>query len=350
MDFLTELKEFSSRITQLRGNISTEEATKTSVVLPFFQLLGYDVFNPLEFVPEYTADAGTKKGEKVDYAIMQNKEPIMIVEVKAITSDLSAKHINQLFRYFTVTKARFGVLTNGIIYRFYSDLEEPNKMDMKPFLEINLLDIKEDAVQELSKFKKENFNIRGILNSASELKYTSLIKNAIAEQFKNPSDQFVKSLLTKDIYNGAKTQAIIDKFRKITIIALNQYMNELINNKIKNAISPQQAASYKMELSVEKDYEFLQEETETLDYIRKMLNLSENDVSYKKTSRYAYMHITGASYKWICRVSIRTENRLLTLHNFEKHNFETEYFFDDVSQLEQIKEIIKAVYNECTLM
>lgn len=349
MEFINEVKNFANRISHLRENITTEEATKTSTVLPFFQLLGYDVFNPLEFIPEYTADTGTKKGEKVDYAIMRNNNPIMIVEVKAINSDLNTKHINQLFRYFTVTKARFGVLTNGIIYKFYSDLEEPNKMDLNPFLEINLLDIKEESIAELSKFKKDNFDMKGILNSASELKYTALMKNAISEQFKNPSDQFVKSLLTKEIYNGVKTQAVVDKFREIAVVAINEYINDLINDKIKNAISTQTFSSEPGSSEI-KDYDFLPEELETLDYVRDMLNISKNDVVYKKTSRYAYMHIPGSTNKWICRVTVKTNNKLFTLHKFEKHNFETKYYYDEVELLDQIEDIIYKVYTECTLM
>ena len=121
MEFLEKLKNFSNRIEHLKGNIQTEEATKTSIILPFFQLLGYDVFNPLEFVPEYTADVGIKKGEKVDYAIMINNEPLILIEAKPINTELSVKHMSQLIRYFSVTKAKFGILTNGIIYQFYSD-------------------------------------------------------------------------------------------------------------------------------------------------------------------------------------------------------------------------------------
>ncbi len=222
MDFSNELNEFAARISKLRESIRTEEATKTSLVLPFFQLLGYDIFNPLEFVPEYTADTGTKKGEKVDYAIMKNHDPIIIVEVKPVSTELNAKHINQLFRYFTVTKARFAILTNGITYRFYSDLEETNKMDLFPFFEFNVLDLKADTVAELIKFRKESFDMKGILNSASELKYISLLKNAIAEQFHDPSEQFIRALI-KNIYTGVKTQAVIDKFRELTLAAINDY-------------------------------------------------------------------------------------------------------------------------------
>ena len=145
MDFIEEITQFSKRIEHIKDNICTEEATKTSVILPFFQLLGYDVFNPLEFIPEYTADTGIKKGEKVDYAILNNGEPLVLIEAKSVNTELTLKHMNQLLRYFMVTNARFGILTNGIIYKFFSDLEESNKMDSVPFFEFNLFDIKKDT-------------------------------------------------------------------------------------------------------------------------------------------------------------------------------------------------------------
>ena len=147
MDFIEKITQFSKRIERIKDNIYTEEATKTSIILPFFQLLGYDVFNPFEFVPEYIADAGTKKGEKVDYAILLDKEPLILIEAKSANTELVPKHMNQLLRYFTVTKAKFSILTNGIIYQFYSDLEEPNKMDTKPFLTFDLFNIKKDKVE-----------------------------------------------------------------------------------------------------------------------------------------------------------------------------------------------------------
>ncbi len=338
MDFSDKIKEFSNRISKLENSISTEEATKTSIVLPLFQLLGYDVFNPFEFVPEYTADT-----------IIQNSDPIIIIEVKPINTDLSTKHINQLFRYFTVTKARFGILTNGLIYKFYSDLEEPNKMDLTPFFEINLLDLNENSISELKKFQKENFNMKGILNSASELKYTSLLKNAIIEQFNDPSEQFVRALI-KNIYSGVKTQAVIDKFKELTIVAMNDYISDLLNDKIKTAItsSVTQQESTEKHNADEKEYSFLPEEIETLDFIKNMLNI--NNVSYKKTSRYAYMHISASQYKWICRVTIRQDNKLFALHKFNSTDYETEYYFDDVTLLNQIQTLIKDTYQKCNAM
>ena len=348
MDFSSQVKEFSERVSRLKSSINTEEATKTSIVLPFFHLLGYDVFNPLEFVPEYTADTGTKKGEKVDYAIMKNNDPIIIVEVKPANMDLNAKHLNQLFRYFTVTKARFGILTNGVVYRFFSDLEEANKMDLMPFFEIDLSNLKPNSTTELAKFKKDSFDMKGILNTASELKYTSLLKNAIAEQFADPSEQFVRALI-KNIYTGTKTQAVIDRFKELTRVAIDDYISDLLNDKIKNFISPDNPPDVSAPKKIpEKEYSFLPEETEALEFVKNMLNA--DDVSYKKVSRYAYMYISDYQSKWICRVSIRQENKLFTLHKFDDTNYETEYFFDDVELLEQIKDLITDTYRKCKNM
>lgn len=214
MDFIDQLKQFSTRIEKMKDNIQTEEATKTSMIMPFFQMLGYDVFNPLEFVPEYTADVGIKKGEKVDYSIMdENQNPLILIEAKWCGENLD-KHASQLFRYFSTTPAKFGILTNGIIYRFYTDLEEPNKMDERPFLEINLLDIKESIVPELKKFQKTTFDLDTIMTTASELKYNNQIKQLLSKQLISPDDDFITYIAT-NIYEGRKTQKIIDDFRDI---------------------------------------------------------------------------------------------------------------------------------------
>ncbi|WP_330570046.1 type I restriction endonuclease [Clostridioides difficile] len=138
MDFSDKINQFSKRIETLKNNLTTEEATKTALIMPLFQILEYDIFNPLEFMPEFIADVGVKKGEKVDYAILKDGKPLILIEAKC-ASDKLKKHDAQLFRYFTATEAKFAILTNGIIYKFFTDLEEKNKMDEKPFLILNLL-------------------------------------------------------------------------------------------------------------------------------------------------------------------------------------------------------------------
>lgn len=351
MDFIDELKQFSNRITMLKDNLKTEEATKTSLVLPFFQMLGYDVFNPFEFVPEFVADVGTKKGEKVDYAIMQNNEPIIIVEVKSCDTELNSKHTNQLFRYFSVTKAKFGVLTNGIIYRFFSDLEESNKMDDAPFLEINLSDINDNVTTELKRFKKDAFDIKGILDSASELKYTAMIKKVLAEQLQEPSDQFIKAILSKGVYTGVKTQSIIDKFRSIVKISFNEYINDIINEKFKNVMdmntdSKVNSVSTTTTTKKQKNLEFTSEELDILDYVKSLINIDE-EVIYKKTDRYISIQLGNNVRKWLCRIYIKQNEKTFVLHKYEVEDYECEYIFEEAYQLSQIKDIINKVAEIC---
>lgn len=343
MDFIEKLTDFSNRTEHIKNSIQTEEATKTSIILPFFQLLGYDIFNPYEFVPEYTADAGIKKGEKVDYAVMINNEPLILIEAKSINTELTAKHISQLIRYFSVTKAKFGILTNGIIYQFYSDLEEHNKMDTIPFLEFDLSHIRKETVEELKRFRKDAFDIKSILNRASDLKYMTMIKNVITEQFKNPSDQFVKALINKNIYNGIKTQAVLDKFKVIIQKAFDEYINDTITERLSTVISSDPIIT---PVQKEKNDTLTLDEKEVLDFVKEMLETSE-DIEYRKTSRYAYMQLGELSTKWICRVYIRKDQHLFTLHKFEDTDYECEYYFDEVKQLEMIKDLIKDTFSKC---
>lgn len=344
MDFKEQIEQFSKRVTQIKDNISTEEATKTSIILPFFQILGYDVFNPYEFVPEYTADAGIKKGEKVDYAIMIDDEPLILIEAKSVNTELTTRHISQLIRYFSVTKAKFGILTNGIIYQFFSDLEEHNKMDTIPFLEFDLSNIRKETVEELKRFQKDAFNIKSILNSASDLKYMTMVKNLIAEQFQNPSDQFVKVLINKNIYNGTKTQSILDKFKIIIQKAFDEYINDTITERLSTVISPDAVLS--PALKERSDCILNTEEIKALDYVKKMLHTNLS-IIYKKTSRYAYMQLGELSTKWICRIYTRKEQHLFTLHKFEDTDYECEYYFDEIEQLDAIADLIKDTFEKC---
>jgi len=190
MDFKDKIRTLSDRILQNINKTNTEEATKTAFILPLIQFLGYDIFNPSEVVPEFTADYGVKKGEKVDYAIIINDEPLILVEAKHHTEKLNV-HGSQLFRYFTVTKSKFGILTNGVEYEFYTDLEKPNLMDTKPFFKFNISEIKESEINELKKFQKEKFNLSEIVSSASDLKYSSEVYSVIQREIDNPSDETV---------------------------------------------------------------------------------------------------------------------------------------------------------------
>jgi hypothetical protein len=243
MDFIDRLRELAARIQKRLAYVQTEESTKNSLVMPFINsVLEYNVFDPTEVLPEFTADVGTKKGEKVDYAVLKDGKPIMLFECKRYGADLDKEQASQLFRYFSVTEARFAVLTDGVVYRFFSDLEQPNKMDPRPFLEFNLLDIQEPLVEELKKFSKTSFDLEDILATASELKYTREIKKILADEWGAPSDDFVR-FFASQVYAGHKTKAVIEQFTPITNSAFHQFVSDRISDRLKSALAEETAAA-----------------------------------------------------------------------------------------------------------
>ncbi|ERN42360.1 hypothetical protein KR51_00009730 [Rubidibacter lacunae KORDI 51-2] len=154
MDLIDRIKDLRSRNVKQLEHIRTEEATKNALVMPFISALGYDVFDPTEVIPEFTSDIGTKKGEKVDYAIKKDDNIIVLIECKWSGSNLRQEHASQLYRYFSATEARFAILTNGIEYEFYSDIDETNKMDARPFFTFNVLAFQDHQVKEVTSSRR----------------------------------------------------------------------------------------------------------------------------------------------------------------------------------------------------
>lgn len=319
MDFIDVLRQFSLRADKLRQQVQTEEATKTSLVMPFFQqVFGYDVFNPDEFIPEFTADVGIKKGEKVDYAICLNGEPTILIEVKWCGTSLE-KHDSQLFRYFGTTKAKFAILTNGLIYKFYTDLDEQNKMDLKPFLELNVLDIKEVLIPELKRFCKSTFNSEEVFSRASELKYSGEIRNYFTEQLNEPSDDFVRFILS-NIYDGAKKQTVVEKFKPIVKTTLNNLINEMMNDKITAAlkaekVTPDTAQPAEVE-TIEDKVLTTEEELEAFGIIKGLLAgvIEPAMLSYRDTESYFSVLYNGKVTKWICRLYLDGKKKVVSIH------------------------------------
>ncbi|MCA6058568.1 type I restriction enzyme HsdR N-terminal domain-containing protein [Thalassolituus sp. ST750PaO-4] len=236
MDLIDRIADLAKRIDSMGPNLQTEEATKNALIMPFIQNLGYDVFDPSEVVPEYTTDHGVKKGEKVDYAVKKDDEIIMLFECKKYGAKLVAEHASQLYRYFSVSDARFGVLTNGQQYMFFTDLDRPNQMDEKPFFSIDLQNFERHEVEELKKFTKNSFDLENILNTASDLKYTTEVKKILGKELDDPSDDFVR-FLSAQVYSGRFTQAVMEQFRGIVKRANRQLITEKINDRLETALA-----------------------------------------------------------------------------------------------------------------
>lgn len=237
MEFYESLNSLAAKIRSQAQNITTEEATKNAFVMPFIKaVLGYDVFDPSEVVPEFVCDVGTKKGEKIDYAIFKDGQVQILVECKKLGEPLNINHASQLFRYFHVTTARISILTNGRVYKFFTDLDAPNKMDEKPFLELDLLDIDEHAAPELRKLTRSAFDVDSIISAAGELKYIGQLKRELAGQFAEPNDEFLRFFIGR-VYDGTITQRVREQFQPLLGKAITQYTADLVNDRLKSAIT-----------------------------------------------------------------------------------------------------------------
>ncbi len=341
MELNDKIYNLSERIIQLKSNIQTEEATKQSFILPFFQVLGYDVFNPLEFVPEFTADVGIKKHEKVDYAILQDGNPLILIEAKPCTEKLD-KHASQLFRYFGTTKAKFAILTNGIVYKFFTDLEQPNIMDTKPFYTLDMENLSDQAISYLENFVKSNIDIDNILNTASELKYMSLIKSVFKELAENPTDDFIRLLLNSGVYDGVKNQKTIDKFKPLVKRSINQYINEKMSSKFKETLSISESDDVDKGNKVEPEEEKSKivttfEEMSAFAIVKSILrkSIDVSRITYRDTESYFGVLLDDNNRKWICRINLDSRNKHIIISDASKKGIRHELKnLDDIYDLE----------------
>jgi len=235
MTFEDEILEFAKEIPAKLEHIDTEETTKIALITPFLRLMGYDTTNPAEVRAEYTADVGSKKGEKVDFAILEDGEPIIFIECKPATNDLNTDNISQLFRYVAITDVQIGLLTNGIEYKFFTTGDD-NKMDEKPFLDIDILNLTKKDIKELEKFAKPNFNVDEVVSRADNLKYRNLIKKTLLSEFEEPSEEFVIAI-ARQVYDGILTPNVKERFGALIAVAVNEIIGEKINRSLKDAIA-----------------------------------------------------------------------------------------------------------------
>lgn len=235
MDFIEEMKRLASRIDRQGSSVLTEQACKMAFVVPFIRALGYDETDPDVVVPELTADVGVKKGEKVDFAIKVDGKIAILIECKGFRANLAQVHHSQLFRYFTVTEARVGILTNGIEYWFYSDLDAPNRMDEKPFFMFNVLSHRADDVAQVQRFANGSFDLDAIVASASTLKYGSAIKAELLKEIESPTEEMIRLLVTR-VVPTRFTQKVRDDFAPLVQAAFRDVVRERVNDRLTSAL------------------------------------------------------------------------------------------------------------------
>ncbi|MBF7043596.1 type I restriction endonuclease [Campylobacter volucris] len=344
MDFESQINNIVETIAEKKNLVNTEEATKMTFIMPFLKALGYDVFNPSVVVPEYIADIGTKKGEKVDYAIFKDGKPFILIEAKSHTENLN-NHNNQLLRYFnTAPSIKFAILTNGVEYRFFTDLEQANLMDKSPFLVINLEKLKPRDIKDLKNFIFHDLNVEGILDVAITKKYYRGIQEIFKNEIENPSDDFV-SFFAKQLTDKRMTSAVIDEFREHIKKSFKELINDIAYEKItsiKNNLQSLNDDEENDEENSDKEIITTEEELQGFYIIKSILaseNINLNDITYKDTLSYFGILYQNKVTKWICRLYFNSSKKSISFPSGECFNI------DKLEDLYNYKEHIINSYN-----
>lgn len=351
MDLIDQLQSLAKNIERQKNKMLTEEATKNAFVMPFIKALGYDVFNPEEVVPEFIADHGIKKGEKVDYAIVIDGKPTILFECKKFGVNLNQKAPSQLYRYYSVTDAKIGIVTDGAKYNFYTDLEEPNRMDDRPYMEIDLLNLDETLIPQLKKLAKSSFDLDLALETATELKYTKAIRRKISELLENPDRDFVK-FFTSLVYDGRFTQNVQEQFTPIVKKAFNQFIREQINERLETAFSQEGEEAETVEESTqgeagsngsdrESRIETTEKEIEGYHIVKSIVRevVDPDRVHHRDTISYIGILLDDNNRQPICRLHLNSSQWYISLFDEEKN--EEKVAIDSLNAIYRFSEQLK---------
>ncbi|MEN6325839.1 MAG: type I restriction endonuclease [Syntrophomonas sp.] len=332
MGFKEDIQKLSVQISERKEHVTNEEMAKQALIIPFLQVLGFDVFNPLEVRPEYDSDFGKKKGEKVDYAIFKDGNPIMFIEAKSVNENLD-NHDTQLSRYFNATPdVKVGILTNGVNYKFFTDLNTNNIMDDIPFLNVCITELSDLEIETLDKFKKDCFETHDAVALAEELIYTSNLNHKLEDIFKNPPDEFIRYLI-KDFSDTRITANVIDKFRPIVKKSISQALLNMVSQGLASqdtdvtetipdetsaiAVTGEDAAPARRKAEIVTT----NDELKAFELIKSVFSDNGKDASllqYKDTTSYFSIYIKNPA-NWLVRLYLdNTKKNITTNLSIEK--------------------------------
>lgn len=354
MDFSQKVKDLSRRSKHASQHALTEEATKTAVIFPLIQTFGFDVFNLDEVVPEFIADVGLKKGEKVDFALKIDGKVSVLIEAKPISMSLGTAQFSQLYRYFAVMEAKLAVLTNGREIWFFSDVDEPNKMDKKPFFKFDLQSYDESEVADLARFQKDQFSIETILEAASNLKYTSAAAAYIKKQLAAPDEDFVK-LVGRQIHDGSLTKAVVELLKPAIQGALDLVIRDRIQDKLNVAFRPEPtqaeaaaaAAKEGVDTAAGSDVVTTDEEMQAFMIVRAISakNIDVERVTMRDAKSYCSIFVDDNNRKPVCRFYFNAKSSK-SIGLFDAQKVETKLVIDRLADVykfaKQIEDTVKS--------
>lgn len=349
MDFKDNIFKLAERIKVQREAVKTEEATKTSFIMPMIAALGYDIFDPFEVIPEMDCDL-TKQSDKIDYAIQKEGKTILLIECKQCSANLNL-HSTQLAKYYAASNARFGVLTNGIEYRFYADLDKNNIMDEKPFLVVDMMDLSDDVLEQLKKFHKSYFNENDILSIAQELKHSTEIKKLIKLELDNPSWDFTR-FFAKQTYNYSFNQKAYEQFCPMVKKCFASVINDIIHERLSLASKVEKHEEQK-ETQIVKQEEGVvttEEELEAYHIIKGILSsvTPSKSILYTDFKSYFVIHLLTRVY-WVCRLHFGYRKKSIGFP-LEGYTGEKTIEIKSLDEIHNYKDEILAAYRNAVTM
>jgi predicted type IV restriction endonuclease len=336
VDFAEQVKELAQRSKHASELALTEEATKTAVILPFIRALGFDVFNLNEVTPEFISDVGTKKGEKIDFALKIDGKPAILVEAKPISMSLGSAQYSQLYRYFGVAAVRLAILTNGREIWFFSDIDEKNKMDKKPFFVFDLQSFDEAHVKDLARFHKSVFNIDSILEAAGNLKFIKAAAEFLKQQITKPSDDFVR-LIAKQMVDGSVTKSVLEQIRPVIPMALDELIRDRIQDKLNIAFRPDAPQTQEAAKDIDSDVGDVITTDEEIQafYIVKAIGariLPVERIVMRDAKSYCSVIVDDNNRKPVCRFYFNAKSTK-TVGIFDAEKVETKYTISALNDL-----------------
>ena len=345
MNFKDAVAGLSGRLAKAKARPDlAEEATKNAVILPFLGMLDFDVFDPQEVMPEFTADVGMKRGEKVDYAVAIDGKIQFILEAKPLNSSLSSAQYSQLYRYFGVTEVHIAILTNGAEYWFFTDIDAPNKMDEKPFFKFSLEAWDDNDLRELEKFTKTAFDIEQVQETASALKYTRLAAGYLTAQMQDPDDDFVR-LVGRSFYDGNLTAKVVETLKPNVKRAFDDILRQRVRQRLEVALGDDETGSEPEPAAPSRkdDIQTTEEEWRAF-YIIRAIGSEVTDaanITLRDAKAYCAILFGDNNRKPICRLFLEGATKSVVFFDPEKN--EERVYVDGADDLYRHKDRIRAV-------
>lgn len=318
-DFINKLQNHIEHVKRVGEHCSTEETTKQALILPLLDILGFSPYDPTKVLAEFAADfPGVKSSERVDYALYCNGQPVMFIEAKPFTANLT-NHAPQLSRYFNSSLGvTIGAITNGKEWRFFTDLINTNVMDEKPFLTVDFTKHKADELVQLAEFRHDNFHVEKLRFFAEENQYIQQFKTVIKKSINEVDIDFVRYVAQQSDIQRQLNTKFLETIQPFVKQAVEQAISDTV---VKGLSSPtiitaqtiEPKSNQHIEQSIQNDLKNIThsdndkiittvDEQELYRIITELF--PESDLSIKDTESYFSILFQNKNNRWLFRYDV----------------------------------------------